>query len=89
MKQLKGFEKVKNIHLEPEPWTPENGILTPTMKLKRPVAKKHYETILERLYKEPRMDEVIHNRLSYVSLPRPSFKLELFCFFYVIHFVVI
>jgi long-chain acyl-CoA synthetase len=38
--KLKGFEKVKNIHLDHEQWTPENGLLTPTLKAKRPELKK-------------------------------------------------
>jgi len=54
--KLKGFEKIKNIHLEPEPWTAENGLLTPTLKARRPELKKHYSKIIESLYAEPRLD---------------------------------
>jgi long-chain acyl-CoA synthetase len=52
---LKGFEKVKAIHLEPVPWAPEN-LLTPTMKMRRADAKKHYAPVLERLYGEVKPD---------------------------------
>lgn len=46
------YEYVNNLHLEPELWTSENGILTPTMKLKRFETKQKYESILNNLYDE-------------------------------------
>jgi len=54
--KLKGFEHVKNIHLEHDPWTVENNLLTPTMKAKRPDLTKHYRAVLDQLYAQPRMD---------------------------------
>jgi long-chain acyl-CoA synthetase len=47
--ELRGFEKVKALHLDPEPWTPDT-ILTPTMKLKRADAKKMYLPVIESMY---------------------------------------
>ncbi|KAI8912664.1 hypothetical protein EDD86DRAFT_201962 [Gorgonomyces haynaldii] len=47
---LKGFENVKAIHLCPDPFTPENGLLSPTFKLKRHEAKKFYQKELDQLY---------------------------------------
>ncbi|CAG8502542.1 5500_t:CDS:10 [Acaulospora morrowiae] len=49
---LKGFELVKAIHIELNPFSIVNGILTPTLKLKRPAALNHYKNIIERLYVE-------------------------------------
>ncbi|KAE8360472.1 acetyl-CoA synthetase-like protein [Aspergillus caelatus] len=49
-KKLQGFERVRNIELDIEPFTVENGMLTPTLKLKRPLAAKIYREVLQRLY---------------------------------------
>lgn len=49
---LKGFQKVKNITIEFEPLTLERDVVTPTMKVKRPIAKKFFETTLNQLYEE-------------------------------------
>lgn len=48
---LKGFEKVKDIHLEPEPFTVDNDLLTPTLKLRRHIAKKRYAPVIEQMYR--------------------------------------
>ena len=48
--KLKGFEIPRALHIEVEPFAVENGLLTPTFKLKRPVAKKHYRAIIDSLY---------------------------------------
>lgn len=42
---LKGFELAKKIHLHAEPFTVENGCLTPTFKLKRHFAKEVLKVI--------------------------------------------
>ncbi|KAJ1803822.1 medium-chain fatty acid-CoA ligase faa2, partial [Coemansia sp. RSA 2599] len=49
---LKGFEIPKNIYLESNAFSVDNEILTPTLKIKRPAAKKNYQDILDRLYEE-------------------------------------
>lgn len=48
--QLRGFEAVAAITLVPEPFTVENGLLTPTFKLKRPVAKDTYQALIQAMY---------------------------------------
>jgi long-chain acyl-CoA synthetase len=47
---LQGFELVKAIHLEAEPFSVENELLTPTFKVKRNQAAKHYRQYIEALY---------------------------------------
>ncbi|GJQ08422.1 hypothetical protein GpartN1_g213.t1 [Galdieria partita] len=51
-KSLKGYEVVKNIYLEPEAFSVENDLMTPTMKLKRPALSKKYQKEVERMYEE-------------------------------------
>ncbi|XP_054806364.1 long chain acyl-CoA synthetase 6, peroxisomal-like [Prosopis cineraria] len=50
--QLRGFEYVKAISLTPEPFTMENGLLTPTFKIKRPQAKEHFSEAISNMYSE-------------------------------------
>ena len=47
---LKGFEIPRAIFLEHEAFSVDNGILTPTFKLKRPVARDHYRAHIDSLY---------------------------------------
>eukprot|EP01138_Halocafeteria_seosinensis_P000248 gb/GECG01000254.1/.p1 GENE.gb/GECG01000254.1/~~gb/GECG01000254.1/.p1 ORF type:complete len:708 (+),score=97.62 gb/GECG01000254.1/:1-2124(+) len=48
---LRGFEKVVSIHLEPKPWTPED-LLTPSFKLKRAPAQKQYQKAIDQMYEQ-------------------------------------
>lgn len=41
--KLSGLEKLKQLHLTDQPFTIESDLLTPTMKLKRNIAKKVFE----------------------------------------------
>ncbi|EGV65751.1 medium-chain fatty acid-CoA ligase faa2 [Yamadazyma tenuis] len=50
--QLKGFQKIKNAYIEFEPLTLERDVVTPTMKVKRPIAKKFFSDVLSSMYKE-------------------------------------
>ena len=49
-KGLKGFEETKALHLEPEPFTVENEMLTPSFKLKRAPLLKHYKKEVDAMY---------------------------------------
>jgi len=46
------YEKVKNCHLEIEPFSVENELMTPTFKLKRPQVARAFRTELDRMYEE-------------------------------------
>jgi len=49
-KKLHSFERPKAIHLEPELWSVDNEVLTPTFKLKRNFAKQKYQSTIDALY---------------------------------------
>ena len=48
--QLRGFEVVAAVALSPEPFSVENGLLTPTMKTKRNEARDRLRAVLDGLY---------------------------------------
>ncbi|KAG9479866.1 hypothetical protein GDO78_011739 [Eleutherodactylus coqui] len=47
---LKTFEQVKDIVLHPELFSIQNGLLTPTLKAKRPELRKYFQAQIEELY---------------------------------------
>ena len=49
---FKGFERIKKIALTPEDFTTQNGMLTPSLKVKRRVAWARYGSQIEALYAE-------------------------------------
>jgi long-chain acyl-CoA synthetase len=51
--KFSGLEKIKQILLLIDPFTIENEILTPTMKIKRNIAKKVFEKEIAELYAKP------------------------------------
>jgi long-chain acyl-CoA synthetase len=57
---LHGFEIPRAIHLSEELFSVDNGLLTPTFKLKRQQARDRYERVIEQLY---------------ASMPKPKSKL--------------
>ncbi|KAL8272270.1 hypothetical protein Esti_003787 [Eimeria stiedai] len=49
---LKGFEMARKVHLHPDPFTVENGLLTPTFKLKRHHAKEVFAEEIKQMYQK-------------------------------------
>jgi len=49
-KGVKGFEIIKGVHLEPQPFDLERDLATPTFKLKRPQLLKYYQKEIDALY---------------------------------------
>ena len=45
-----GYAQVRKFHLSLEPWTVDNGLITPTLKTKRPQILKHYEQAIAALH---------------------------------------
>ncbi|KIM32176.1 hypothetical protein M408DRAFT_326826 [Serendipita vermifera MAFF 305830] len=50
--KLRGFECVKRVHVTFDPFTPQNNMLTPTLKIRRRDVYTKYKDILEQMYKE-------------------------------------
>jgi long-chain acyl-CoA synthetase len=45
-----GYAQVRELAVVNEPWTPDNGMATPTLKLKRAKILQHYSDLTDRLY---------------------------------------
>ncbi len=50
LKDFPGYAKIRRVCLMLEPWTVDNGMLTPTLKIKRPRVQEHYAAEIERMY---------------------------------------
>ncbi|RNA24081.1 long-chain-fatty-acid-- ligase 5 [Brachionus plicatilis] len=50
---LMSYEKVKKIHLHPELMSLENGLATPTMKIKRAQVRIFFGDVIRKMYNEP------------------------------------
>ncbi|KAM3255841.1 hypothetical protein ACQJBY_048802 [Aegilops geniculata] len=61
--QLRGFEFAKAVTLVAEPFTVENGLLTPTFKVKRPQAKAYFAKELADMYAQLRDAESARQKL--------------------------
>ena len=45
------WEQIKKIELTPKVWTIDDGLLTPTLKLKRKAIKEEFQDLYDRMYK--------------------------------------
>jgi long-chain acyl-CoA synthetase len=52
LSRFPGFVYIKAVSLSLVPWTVENGLLTPTLKLKRAVIEKHMADEIRKIYQE-------------------------------------
>ncbi len=50
LRDFSKFEKVRKFKLLDQPFTVENGLMTPTLKVKRKVVEKHYADLIELMY---------------------------------------
>ncbi len=50
LRDFPGYAKIRRAALALEPWSVENGLLTPTLKVKRPQVVDRYREAIDRLY---------------------------------------
>ena len=50
--QFNRLEYIKRVHLHPELFSLENGLVTPTMKIKRFELQKYFANTIEKLYRQ-------------------------------------
>jgi len=52
LKDFPGYAKIRRAHITLEPWTVDGGLLTPTLKIKRPKVMQQFEKEIEALYED-------------------------------------
>jgi len=52
LKNFPGYAKIRRAHITLEPWTVDGGLLTPTLKIKRPKVMQQFEKEIEALYED-------------------------------------
>ncbi len=50
MDDFPGYAKIRKVHICDSEWAVESGLLTPTLKIKRPKISAHYESAIAALY---------------------------------------
>ncbi|MCW9048568.1 MAG: long-chain fatty acid--CoA ligase [Gammaproteobacteria bacterium] len=54
LKNFPGYAKIRRAHITLDPWTVDDGLLTPTLKIKRPKVMKKFADEIETLYEDNR-----------------------------------
>jgi len=54
IKNFPGYAQVRRVFLSPEKWTVDNGLMTPTLKLKRAAIFEKYRAAIDAMYKAHR-----------------------------------
>jgi long-chain acyl-CoA synthetase len=49
-RELNGLERVRRFAIAPEPFSIENEMMTPSMKVRRHVVRRRYGALLDKLY---------------------------------------
>ncbi|KAK6203449.1 long-chain-fatty-acid--CoA ligase [Scheffersomyces amazonensis] len=62
--ELNGYEKLHNIHIEFNPLTVEREVVTPTFKIRRPVASRFFGTVFHKLYE---IEQSLLDDLNYLK----------------------
>ena len=50
LKDFPGYAKIRRAHITLEQWTVDSGLLTPTLKIKRPKVLERFESEIDALY---------------------------------------
>ncbi len=50
IKEFPGYARIRRVALTLEPWTVENGLMTPTLKVKRPQVLERYQAEIAEMY---------------------------------------
>jgi len=50
LKSFPRWVRIRKIIATPDPWSIDNGLLTPTLKLKRPLVMERYKNALDAIY---------------------------------------
>ena len=53
MGRFPGYARIRKIHICPEEWTVESGLITPTLKTKRNKLLEHFADEIEAMYSGP------------------------------------